>query len=185
MANIFNFSDWSSSITSVAGSGTFSISGNSISVTSGNSADAYTQPDQAGMSGVYHIPVEPSTEYKMSCTYVGGMRNIIFENGGTSYMHVMTGNRVTFTTQSTTTFLTFRVGLSVEPEQPLGSTVTVSNLKLSPASESDYTNPDLKRSINSPEQGKEYKVFIAGVQSFRSIEYSKGHDEDSDDDEIP
>ena len=52
--------------------------------------------------------------------------------------------------------------------------------------DTDYTSPDLKRSMASPDvDGAKYKVFIAGKESFRSIEYNKGHDEDSDTDEIP
>ena len=59
------------------------------------------------------------------------------------------------------------------------------------ADDIEYTNPNLSRSIASPDMldalpGKPtYSVFIAGVNSYRSIEYSKGHDEASDNDEIP
>ena len=51
----------------------------------------------------------------------------------------------------------------------------------------EYTNPDLCRFIASPDMtgGVKYSVFIIGNESFRLAVTDGGHNEESDDDEIP
>lgn len=53
--------------------------------------------------------------------------------------------------------------------------------------DTEYTNPNLHRLIASPDMtgGVKYSVFIIGNESFRLTVTDGGHDEESDDDEIP
>ena len=56
-----------------------------------------------------------------------------------------------------------------------------------PDNEQRFTNPDLHRTIATSDMtgGKENRVFLAGTNSYRMIEISSGHSEESDNDEIP
>lgn len=50
----------------------------------------------------------------------------------------------------------------------------------------NYTNPNLNRLIPDPDVPDiKCSVFISGVNSFKMVETTSDHDEDSDDDEIP
>lgn len=140
--NLFDFNSWSKSITSVNGDGNFSIRDNTILITSVNDADAYTTPCFANDTGVFKIPVSNNTEYTISCV---GTNNkcVVFENGatGTGLSHPFTTS-TTFTTNSTTTFLTFRVG--VDNSLPVGTTATVSSIMLNAGSSALPYAPYLK-----------------------------------------
>lgn len=132
--NLFDFLSWANSITSISGSGSFTTTDDSISITSGTSTDAYTSP--YGASTGFRISVKPSTTYTCKIGGSGSYQLIIFENGNTSsgYSHYYNvGLKIaSFTTKSDTTFVTFRAANTGS----LGSTATLSQVMFA---EGEYT----------------------------------------------
>lgn len=142
--NLFNETGYLSSITSVY-HGTSSISGNQISLTATGS-DCYTKPYASGDGG-YRIPVDPDTEYILSWESDNNNNGYVyvFMNGSTSNSK-LAGNsgskRLKFTTNSNTTFITIRLGVSNS-----GDSITYSNIMLRYADITDDIYEEYKPSL--------------------------------------
>ena len=148
--NLLNETGYLSSITSVT-RGTKSISGNQITLTA-TAADCYTKPN-ADSDGGFRISVEPNTDYILSWesdnTYAGLV--YVFMNGNTSN-YKNANNKVSkyikFTTNSDTTFITIRLGVSNS-----GNSITYSNIMLRYADILDDTyepyQPSVQEQINN------------------------------------
>lgn len=122
---LFDFLTWCSYIQNIRGNGTWTTTDRSISITSVNDTDAYTRP-QSATDAAYRISVEPNTTYTVSAILSNTADILFIENGEfISSNYHKTG---TWTTKSTTTFLTFRCG--VKSSEPLGTTATISDIML-------------------------------------------------------
>lgn len=125
--NLFNETEYLSSIASVS-IGTFNISGNSIILTA-TGKDCYTKPHASGDGG-YRIPVTPDTDYILSWESDNSNDGYVyaFMNGSLSQQK-LANNKDTkyfkFTTNSNTTFITIRLGVSNS-----GESITYSNIML-------------------------------------------------------
>ena len=144
--NLFNETEYLSSITSVS-IGTFNISGNSITLTA-TGKDCYTKP-HTNSDGGYRIPVEPDTDYILSWesdnTYAGLV--YVFMNGNLSqqkHANNKDTKYIKFTTNSDTTFITFRLGVATS-----GNSITYSNIMLRYADILDDTYEPYKSSVDA------------------------------------
>lgn len=130
--NLFDLNTWANTIRSISGDGLISISGSTVSITSVNDTDCYTEPYANNQTGVYKIPVKPNTIYTVNW-YGSNYRIMIFENGSSKYMYNFFSDKSqSFTTHSDTTFLTLRFG--VMPSNPVGTTATISEFIISEGS---------------------------------------------------
>lgn len=148
--NILDETGYLSSITSVT-RGTKSISGNQITLTA-TAADCYTKPN-ADSDGGFRISVEAGTDYILSWESDNSNSGLVyvFMNGGTSSRKAANNNGVKslrFTTNSDTTFITIRLGVSNS-----GDSITYSNIMLRYADILDDTyepyQPSLKEELES------------------------------------
>ena len=131
--NLFDLNTWANTIRSISGDGVMSISGSTVSITSINAADCYTEPYANSQTGVYKMSVKPNTNYTVNW-YGSNYRIMIFENGIFDYTYnFFSDTPQSFTTHSDTTFLTIRFG--VNPTNPLGTTATISEFIISEGSE--------------------------------------------------
>ena len=167
--NLFNINAWVSSITGVSGQGSFSYSNGVLSVTSNNSADAYTTPFGASSSGVYKVPVKPNTKYTFGLDIGNNGHFMMFENGLTTsgYIHYNVVNGSSFTTQSDTTFMTFRYG--TRTEQALGTTVTIRNIMLVEGETAPSSYIPFGYKIPITNGGMTTNIYLGSTQSTRQI----------------
>ena len=142
--NLFNETEYLSSIASVS-IGTFNISGNSITLTA-TGKDCYTKPHASGDGG-YRIPVTPDTDYILSWESDNSNDGYVyaFMNGSLSQQK-LANNKDTkyfkFTTNSNTTFITIRLGVSNS-----GESITYSNIMLRYADILDNTYEPYQPSV--------------------------------------
>lgn len=150
--NILDETGYLSSITSVT-RGTKSISGNQITLTA-TAADCYTKPS-ADSDGGFRISVEPNTDYILSWdSDNSNSGNVyIFMNGTTDGRKSANNNgskTLKFTTNSDTTFITIRLGVSNS-----GNSITYSNIMLRYADILDDTyepyQPSLQEQLSALE----------------------------------
>ena len=164
--NILNETEYLSSITSVS-IGTFNISGNSITLTA-TGKDCYTKPHTSSDGG-YRIPVEPDTDYILSWesdnTYAGLV--YVFINGNLSQQRLANNKDtkyIKFTTNSDTTFITFRLGVATS-----GNSITYSNIMLRYADITDDTYEPYQPSL---QEQTPYSISISGKSTSAAISYS-------------
>ena len=164
--NILNETEYLSSITSVS-IGTFNISGNSITLTA-TGKDCYTKPHTSSDGG-YRIPVEPDTDYILSWesdnTYAGLV--YVFMNGNLSQQKLANNKDtkyIKFTTNSDTTFITFRLGVATS-----GNSITYSNIMLRYANITDDTYEPYQPSL---QEQTPYSISISGKSTSAAISYS-------------
>ena len=164
--NLFNETEYLSSIASVS-IGTFNISGNSITLTA-TGKDCYTKP-HTNSDGGYRIPVEPDTDYILSWesdnTYAGLV--YVFMNGNLSQQK-RANNKDTkyikFTTNSDTTFITFRLGVATS-----GNSITYSNIMLRYA---DITDDIYEPYQPSVQEQTAYSISVSGKSTSAAISYN-------------
>lgn len=142
--NILDETGYLSSITSVT-RGTKSISGNQITLTA-TAADCYTKPN-ADSDGGFRISVEAGTDYILSWESDNSNSGLVyvFMNGGTSSRKAANNNGVKslrFTTNSDTTFITIRLGVSNS-----GESIAYSNIMLRYADITDDTYEPYQPSV--------------------------------------
>lgn len=158
--NLFNLTAWANSITGVRGNGTLDVTGDVISVTSNELQDTYTLP-YTNVTGVYKIPVKPSTQYRLQGSMSSSGNFIIFQNGTTATWTQFGA----ITTAADTTFLTIRFG--VKSTEPLGSTATFENFMISEGTSlKDYEPWGYKIPISSVQTVNNY---LGSIQSTRQI----------------
>lgn len=133
--NLFDFSAWAASLTSVY-RGTFSVSGDSISVTA-TEGSAFTIPCVDGAS-TYKMPVVGGNTYTLSWEADSDLSApiYVFENGSTSNYHQknnQNGKYITFSVAPETTFITLRFAAN-----NVGDTITYSKIQFESGSASSY-----------------------------------------------
>ena len=157
--NQLNETGYLSSITSVT-RGTKSISGNQITLTA-TAADCYTKPN-ADSDGGFRISVEPNTDYILSWeSDNSNSGNVyIFMNGTTDGRKSVDNNvskTLKFTTNSDTTFITIRLGVSNS-----GDSITYSNIMLRYADILDDTYEPYKPSLQEQITALEARIAALG-----------------------
>ena len=164
--NLLNETEYLSSIASVS-IGTFNISGNSIILTA-TGKDCYTKP-HTNSDGGYRIPVEPDTDYILSWesdnTYAGLV--YVFMNGNLSQQRLANNKDtkyIKFTTNSDTTFITFRLGVATS-----GISITYSNIMLRYADILDDTYEPYQPSV---QEQTPYSISVSGKSTSAAISYS-------------
>lgn len=128
--NLFNESAFYSSITGVTQHGTFSISGGTLTVSSGNENVAYTIPFQASDAS-YRLYVQPNTTYYVNFENSENSRLLMFKNGSASATKSLT-QPGTINTDSDANFYTFRFGTVSTVTSPV--TIWIKNIMLNTGS---------------------------------------------------
>ena len=124
--NLFDESAFYASITGVTQRGTFSISGGTLTVSSGNENVAYTIPFQAN-DGSYRLYVQPNTTYYVNFENSENSRLLMFKNGLATAAFSMV-RPTTITTDSDAEFYTFRFGTVSSVTGPV--TIWIKNIML-------------------------------------------------------
>jgi hypothetical protein len=150
--NLLNEAKWLASVIKL-NNGTCVKDGNAITLTA-TGADCFTYPCLVGDGDPYQIPVKPNTKYILSweSDSSNSGKVIVFFNGTTTvmpYADNSTASELEFTTNSDTTFITFRVGVAAS-----GESITYSNIMLRYADITDDTYEPYVKSIKERFDGQ-------------------------------